>query len=634
MGNRFRRFLLKYLGTATTQKSFLSGLVAVITFFSIAINSIHFSPVRAQVNPYEAPRIGVGGCSNTTDFLEKYPRYSTVDNVWHQNVQMGGGHLAAWADITGEGVPYWNIFQSNLQTYGAHSAWFMMCIRTAWTSPDGMTFEQQAMITTVVNHIRSLTSPNFEVYISPLNSYIDNDCSAHGPYGVANATELADWAAASGLGLRGPDLGPLTPEMVSADNCHPSSLGKKLGAEQIAAFFDQVDTSPDPTYWCVDGSVLVITDGSTPTGNYVAGPFDSSDEAGNDPGCVPPPPTAYWCVDGSVLAITDGSTPSGTYVAGPFSTEAEATNDPGCIPPPPAYWCVDGSVFAITDGSTPDGSYVAGPFNSHAEAQADPGCVPPPPPEYWCVDGSVVTVTDGSTPTGDYAAGPYSTSEAAAADPGCAPPPPAYWCVDGSVITVTDGTTPTGNYVAGPFATSEEAGNDPGCVPPPTTYWCVDGSVVTITDGSMPTGTYVGGPYGSAAEAGSDPGCLPPPPAYWCVDGAVLTVADGSTPSGGYVSGPFTSSSDASNDAGCVTPRISTSANPIYAGQSVTYTDYYTGTHKRRWTLGNGVVFSNYPSASLNYTYSTPGTYTITLETRDDSGTRVTLTRIITVLAP
>ncbi|MGI8516883.1 MAG: PKD domain-containing protein [Acidimicrobiia bacterium] len=83
---------------------------------------------------------------------------------------------------------------------------------------------------------------------------------------------------------------------------------------------------------------------------------------------------------------------------------------------------------------------------------------------------------------------------------------------------------------------------------------------------------------------------------------------------------------------GCVVPRISTSTNPIYAGQPVTFTDYYTGTHKRRWTMGDGSVLYN-NSQTLIHTYATPGTYTVSLVTRS-GGARTTITRTFSVLAP
>lgn len=65
-------------------------------------------------------------------------------------------------------------------------------------------------------------------------------------------------------------------------------------------------------------------------------------------------PTTYWCVDGSVVTINDGSTPTGTYVAGPFNTHDEAAADPGCVPPPTSYKYVAlGDSFSAGEGIEP-----------------------------------------------------------------------------------------------------------------------------------------------------------------------------------------------------------------------------------------------------------------------------------------
>jgi len=197
----------------------------------------------ATVNPHESSRIGVVGCSNTADILSRYEGSSAVDNVWFDNINYGGGHLAVWADIENQGASYWTSFQDNLETYGASAVWVQVCIRDNWTSANGMTEEQQDLLTTVVDHIRELTSPSIDIYVSPINSYVINNCALIGPYGVDNSIELADWAASTGLGLRGPDIGPLTPQMLAPDGCHPRGEGRTLGGQQLAAFFDQVDTA-------------------------------------------------------------------------------------------------------------------------------------------------------------------------------------------------------------------------------------------------------------------------------------------------------------------------------------------------------------------------------------------------------
>lgn len=479
-------------------------LTAVVVTIGFLVSFFRFTPTRAA-SPADVTRIGAVGCSITWQHVQAYHDSSSIDKFWPwESVKSySGGTVANWANPDAEEEDrYWNTFNANAAQYpDTNVVWIQLCFRANESSSTGITTEQQSNLTYTINRVKQIL-PEATLIVSPQNGFVMQDCGATGPYGQLNAVELADWAVSQGLALRGPDTGPLDHSQLRADLCHLNKFGSAFVGPQMATFFD----------------------------NF-----------------APPPPTTYWCVDSSVVTITDGSTPSGSYVAGPFTTAEDAANDPGCVPPPPVYWCVDGSVVSLTDGSTPEGSYVAGPFNTIEEAAADPGCPPPPAPVYWCVDGSVLSLTDGSTPTGTYVAGPYGSQAAAEADPGCIPPPPS------------------------------------------TTYWCVDGSVLTINDGS--------------------------------------------TPAGGYVAGPFDTTEEAAVDDGCVTPRISTSTNPIYAGQAVTFTDYYNGTNKRSWNMGNGAVINN-GNAAQTYTYSALGTYTVTLETKNTSGVRVILTRVITVLAP
>lgn len=263
--------------------SWIASTLVVISILSLVV-----SVAGGNVHPIESDRIGVAGCSNTSDFLAPYPTYSATDTLWYQNLAMSGGTLPVWADVNGEGVTYWSNFQANLEEFGARAVWYQICLRQRSTSPTGMTLGQQADLEAVLTQIRALTSSRTDIYVSPLNSYIENSCPATGPYGVSNSIELANWASTEGLALRGPDLGPLAPDMVASDLCHPNALGAALGARQLAAFFDTREPSPEPTpaYWCVDGKSLLST--GTPPGGYVAGPYSTKTEASLDPGCVVP----------------------------------------------------------------------------------------------------------------------------------------------------------------------------------------------------------------------------------------------------------------------------------------------------------------------------------------------------------
>lgn len=213
-------------------------ILAAIVLLGLAASLALVYNASASDNPYYSERIGVTGCSNTRYYALEYGKRSTEDILWDK-VSTGGGHTAAWADVYGEGAVYWGYFQDKLEELGAKAVIYQICLRSEWTSATGMTTEQQAMLTTIVNHIRELTSADTDVYVLPLNYYEDPfSCSAVGPYSVPNSVELADWAAATGLALRGPDTGPLTPAMVSSDGCHPNGAGKALGAQQFIDFFD------------------------------------------------------------------------------------------------------------------------------------------------------------------------------------------------------------------------------------------------------------------------------------------------------------------------------------------------------------------------------------------------------------
>lgn len=79
------------------------------------------------------------------------------------------------------------------------------------------------------------------MYISPLNSFAENDCILTGLYGVANAQQLANWASAVGLATRGPDTGPLEHSQLSKDRCHLNDIGMVAVGGPMVDFFDAVD---------------------------------------------------------------------------------------------------------------------------------------------------------------------------------------------------------------------------------------------------------------------------------------------------------------------------------------------------------------------------------------------------------
>jgi len=50
-------------------------------------------------------------------------------------------------------------------------------------------------------------------------------------------------AVANRLAQTGPVMGPLTPQLVATDNCHPNQMGMMLLGQQLRNFFD---TQPMP----------------------------------------------------------------------------------------------------------------------------------------------------------------------------------------------------------------------------------------------------------------------------------------------------------------------------------------------------------------------------------------------------
>ncbi len=193
-------------------------------------------------------RIGVVGCSNTQQHAVGYAGVSSEDKLWNDGLDIGGGALSVWADINGNGSDWWANFQSNLDSKGADAVWFQICLKSGSTSPDGMTTAAQENVKTVINEIKARTN-NATVYISPLNSFTENDCTTTGQYGVSNSVELADWAAEQGLAVRGPDTGPLTHDQLEPDLCHLNNNGKDFVGQQLVSFFDNGDVvlpPPDP----------------------------------------------------------------------------------------------------------------------------------------------------------------------------------------------------------------------------------------------------------------------------------------------------------------------------------------------------------------------------------------------------
>ncbi|HKY49391.1 MAG TPA: PKD domain-containing protein [Acidimicrobiia bacterium] len=196
--------------------------------------------------PLSNESIGVIGCSNTRQHVEGYTLLSDADKFWLPvDLAISGGTVAVWAANLTDSNPYWANFSANLQKYGASSVWIQMCIRGKEASSTGMTADQQSDLADVIKEAERRTQ-GVPVYVSPLNDYASNDCPATGLYGVPNAKQLADWAAATGLALRGPDTGPLSHSLLAKDLCHLNEFGLAAVGEPMVDFFDVVEVPDKP----------------------------------------------------------------------------------------------------------------------------------------------------------------------------------------------------------------------------------------------------------------------------------------------------------------------------------------------------------------------------------------------------
>ena len=206
----------------------------------VAMSLAAFVGTPAVAGAAENETIGVIGCSNTRQHIEGYYLHSEMGKFWDPaNLKYGGGTLAAWASELSDQNPAWREFSSTFQAEGADSVWIQLCIRSAEASAAGMTLQQQLDVAQVIAEAKLLTG-GVPVYVSPLNEYSLDDCRVTGPFGVSNAAELADWAAASGLAFRGPDTGPLDHSQLAEDQCHLGTTGIDLVGQQMVDFFDHV----------------------------------------------------------------------------------------------------------------------------------------------------------------------------------------------------------------------------------------------------------------------------------------------------------------------------------------------------------------------------------------------------------
>jgi hypothetical protein len=175
--------------------------------------------------PTDLDAISVIGCSNTFDAVEGYLATSDEDRL--KNTAWGGYYLQRWA------FRNWPAQYADLRPEtGYDAAWLMLCEKL----PNVLSV---AVTQVVLDKIWAI-DPGIPVYISPMHLFPNELCPVTGgnlipTAGMAIADEMV---AGNPLVLRGPDLGPLTVEMLRSNQCHLSESGIAFVGGQLADFFD------------------------------------------------------------------------------------------------------------------------------------------------------------------------------------------------------------------------------------------------------------------------------------------------------------------------------------------------------------------------------------------------------------
>ena len=181
--------------------------------------------------------IGVVGCSNTGQAVNGYIDVSSEDNLVEG--ELGGGSAATWGNPEHNRYSlYWGLYDERRPSGGSEATWLQLCLRTG-EHQGAFDSDEQGWVTHIVQQIHA-RDPGITIWISELNTYVEGHvCPATGPDGVAIAAAAADWAAASLSNVaRGPTIGPLSPDLLGHDDCHPNTRGELALGEDLVAFFD------------------------------------------------------------------------------------------------------------------------------------------------------------------------------------------------------------------------------------------------------------------------------------------------------------------------------------------------------------------------------------------------------------
>ena len=181
----------------------------------------------------EPPPLSAGiaglGCSNTFDALADpggYLDQSAEDNLI---VVAAGGHtISNWADGRS-----WNSRYIGFRpATGYTGLWIHLCERAG----AGLDVND---VVTIITNARAL-DPGIPVWLSPMNTYDGVFCPVTGGNEISEQGEqvVAELTSSMTGVVAGPDLGPLTSDMVRRDDCHPNSQGVALMGAQLVEFFD------------------------------------------------------------------------------------------------------------------------------------------------------------------------------------------------------------------------------------------------------------------------------------------------------------------------------------------------------------------------------------------------------------
>jgi len=166
------------------------------------------------------------GCSQTKLGIRGY---EDLGGTRLERYETAGGQINLWSRDAGG---YWSAFDEAVAGKKISAGWMEICITGG--NERNTTYEDVVAALTV---FQSKIPDNAPIYVSGLEVFEPiGSCRIAGPTIPAITRDYADRLVEAGLALRGPDLGPLTPESTT-DGCHPNRIGQELVGQQLLAFF-------------------------------------------------------------------------------------------------------------------------------------------------------------------------------------------------------------------------------------------------------------------------------------------------------------------------------------------------------------------------------------------------------------